>query len=187
MQYDFYAYKNDIKQILDFIFNELGLQLYDCYSEIGKAIIEYKNADDFFLHNDMSNKRSFDTLCLYHSKFGSQPTMRKISLNSGKIRYAMEGVNIIHLNFGVLEKEGLQLSFLLYHSKKSALKHNDQDIVSQVNWEEIAGVVRKLKYFINKKLTVKKMGKYPILNDANQLAESGCDLRCFNISLKDVI
>ncbi len=186
MNYNFFAYKNDIKLILDFIFNELELQVYDRYSEIGKELLEYKSTADVLAHNGTA-KSSLQMLSLYHDKFGLPPNIRTINLNSGKCRYATEGIGLISLHFGHLEDKGLQLSNLIHFTEKGAKKVASADRITQVHWQEINKVSRKLKQFIDKKLSVQKIGKYAILDDANQLLQSGVDLRCSNLSLQEVI
>jgi hypothetical protein len=49
MNYDFFADKADKLEILDFIFKDTDLHVYDLGSPYGQEICEYKTIDEIFL------------------------------------------------------------------------------------------------------------------------------------------
>ncbi len=59
MAYDFFASVDDKINLLDFIFNETDLKVFDHYSPYGEKICEYKNATEIFTKFDLEQGGKF--------------------------------------------------------------------------------------------------------------------------------
>jgi hypothetical protein len=187
MNYDFYADKIDKLEILEYIFDETDLRVFDLGSIPGERICEYTSANEinekFDLENGGSNSLTFQ---LWTSRFKAQPVFRKIELNPKNskeptFRYSTDGWGLIQLYFGGIKNQELNRSHIGHFNEKGALKLEGINLVngkvSNWDWKEIEVTSRKLKYQIHNRLTVKKLGSFGILNGADKLEKQGIKLR----------
>ena len=59
MTYDFFADKADKLEILDFIFKDTDLHVYDSYSPYGQGICQYKTVNEISSKFDLDNGDKF--------------------------------------------------------------------------------------------------------------------------------
>ena len=197
MNYSFYADFEDKIDILNFIFNELELKVFDSYSKPEKSIIEYKNTDDIISCVDLKNGTEYaQTFKLWHPNFSTDVLIEKINLNPEKcdghtFRYAIRGWGMIQLSFGGLDKNRLHPSSISHFNEKGALRKETSNHingkVSDWNWKEISRVSRKLKYHIEKKLIVEKINHFGILKTAYNSKENGIELAYGKANLNDLV
>ena len=115
MTYDFFADKTDKIEILEFIFKETDLFIYDLGSEYGKEICEYKTIEGIVAKFDLENERHpFMNFILWTSRHNGKPHFRKVQLdpkycNGHTFRYATEGWGLIQLYFGGQKNNELKL------------------------------------------------------------------------------
>ncbi|MBV4357597.1 hypothetical protein [Pinibacter aurantiacus] len=187
MTYDFFAEKEDKLNILDFIFNDTDLHVYDVSSAPDQQISEYKTSEDISSKFDLTNGAKFSvTFQLWSPRHNGKPTFRRISLdpkhcNGHTFRYATDGWGLIQLYFGGLKNNQLNLSHIGHFSEKGALKWQDEkslnEPVSAWDWKEIAATSRKLKNHIHNKLAIKKIGSLGVLPGAEKLELQGVELK----------
>lgn len=162
MTYDFFADESDKIKILEFIFNQTDLQVFDLYSELGQNICKYENIEDitskFDLKNGANPTLNFN---LWSPKHGGQIVFRKVKLdpkycNGHTFRYATEGWGLIQLYFGGLKNNQLTKSHIGHFNEKGALKWASmgdfKGKVSDWDWKAIQVTSRKLKYHIQHKM-----------------------------------
>jgi hypothetical protein len=187
MTYDFFADRNDKLQILEFIFNETDLRVYDSASAYGKEISEYKNAAEIASAFDLLNGGKFSqTFQLWTPRHAGKPVFRKIDLdpkhcNGHTFRYATDGWGLIQLYFGGIQANELHESHIGHFNEKGALKNERANSfngpVADWHWSEIQKTSTRLKYHIQKKLAVRSIGSFGILEGADQLSKSGIVLK----------
>ena len=187
MNYNFYANKEDKIEILDFIFNSTDLKVYDLNSPYNKEIAEYKNTSEILSKFDLEIGTEFAwTFQLWSKRHKSKPTFRRIELNpkhcdGNTFRYATNGLGLIQLYFGGIEKDGLNQSHIGHFSEKGAEKNELNNITSDKtkdwDWSEIKSTSTKLKYYIHSKLAIDKKGSCGILKGANNLIKTGTELK----------
>ncbi len=186
MTYDFFADKTDKIEILDFIFKDTDLQVYDLGSQYGKEICQYKTVDEITSKFDLHNGNKFAvTFQLWTPRHKGKPLFRKIDLdpkncNGHTFRYSTDGWGLIHLYFGGLENNELNQSHIGHFNEKEALKWEGTNkvngLVSLWDWAEIQSTSRKLKYQIHNRLATRKIGSFGVLSGADKFEKQGIKL-----------
>jgi hypothetical protein len=187
MTYDFFADKADKLDILEFIFKDTDLHVYDLSSAYGQEICQYKTVDEVSSKFDLDNGDKFAvTFQLWSPRHKGKPLFRKIDLdpkrcNGHTFRYSTEGWGLIQLYFGGLKNNELKHSHIGHFNEKGALKwdetNNVNGLVSSWDWTEIQATSRKLKYQIHNKLATRKIGSFGVLSGADKLEKQGIKLR----------
>jgi hypothetical protein len=187
MTYDFFADKADKLEILEFIFKDTDLHVYDLSSAYGQEICQYKTVDEVSSKFDLDNGDKFAvTFQLWSPRHKGKPLFRKIDLdpkrcNGHTFRYSTEGWGLIQLYFGGLKNNELKHSHIGHFNEKGALKwdetNNVNGLVSSWDWTEIQATSRKLKYQIHNKLATRKIGSFGVLSGADKLEKQGIKLR----------
>ena len=186
MNYDFFADKADKLKVLDFIFKDTDLQVYDLGSPYGQEICQYKTVAEISSKFDLEIDEFGTTFQLWTPRHGGEPIFRKVDLdpkrcNGHTFRYATDGWGLIQLYFGGLKNNELRHSHIGHSSEKRALIWEDinhsNGLVNSWDWTEIQVTSRKLKYQIHNKLATRKIGSFGVLSGANQLEIQGIKLR----------
>ncbi len=183
MNYNFFADKSDKIEILEYIFRETDLQLFDHSSSFGNKIKRYKTVDEITSNFDLENGGQFAvSFQMWSPKHKSKPFFRKINLkpkysNGYSFRYSTSGLGLIQLYLGGIEKGILNYSHIGHFNKKGALKNeaivDSNDRVMDWDWKVIQSTSRKLKYHIHEKMTVKNIGSLGVLKGAEELETNG--------------
>jgi hypothetical protein len=182
MTYNFYADRKDKLELLEFIFNETDLRVFDLSSLPGKRIWEYTSAKEidekFDLKNGGSNSATFQ---LWTSRYKGDILFRKIELDPKyskeyNYRYSTEGWGLIQLYFGGLKNGNLYYSHIGHFNEKGAQNWESTNAfngkVASWDWKEIEKSSRALKYQIQKKMSVSKIGSTDVMADAEILKNS---------------
>lgn len=179
MTYDFFADKDDKIQILDFIFRETDLQIFDLGSPYGQKVNQYKATEEVVSKFDLHNGDKFAvTFQLWTPRFKGDLVFRKVELdpkrcNGHRFRYSTDGWGLIQLNFGGVKNGELNRSHIGHQSQKRAIawETNKLDLgqVSTWNWSEVENVARGLKYQIHNKMTARKIESVGVLPGADKL------------------
>jgi hypothetical protein len=187
MTYDFFADKADKLKILDYIFNETDLQVYDLGSPYGQEICEYKSIEEISSKFDLDNGDKFAvTFQLWSPRHKGKPLFRKIDLdpkrcNGHTFRYSTDGWGLIQLYFGGLKNNELNQSHFGHFNESGALKNESSTAlngkVNDWDWSEIQATSRKLKYQIHNKLATRKIGSFGVLAGADILEKQGIIFR----------
>jgi hypothetical protein len=187
MTYTFFADKSDKLEVLNFIFKDSDLKIYDSYSDYEQEICEYKTIDDILSKFDLDNGGNFaNTFRLWTPRHEGKPIFRKVELNPESckghtFRYSTDGWGLIQLHFGGLKNHQLNYSQIGHFNEKGALQlegiNKVNGLVSAWNWTEIQATSRKLKYQIQTKLATRKIGNVGVLAGADKLEKQGIELR----------
>jgi hypothetical protein len=186
MSYNFFADKTDKLEILDFIFSEANLQVYDFGSNYEQKICQYRSSDAISSKFDLEIDEFGTTFQLWKPRHKGKPIFRKVDLdpkhcNGHTFRYLAEGWGLIQLHFGGLKHNELKRSHIRHFSEKGAIKcdstNNVKGFISSWDWAEIQSTSRKLKYHIHNKLAKRKIGGFGILSGADKLEKQGVKLR----------
>ena len=186
MNYDFFAALEDKKQVLNFVFNDLHLKVYDVYSALGQELNEYKNTDEIINSFRIETEAHLEILLhLWSPDFGGGVESEKITLDPRSckghtFRFSSEGWGLIQLYLGGVTSGFLKPCHLGHNSQKRALAwENTIKRTSRVddwNWKNIEQISRKLKYHIHNRLALRKEQAYGILPGADSLERSGIQL-----------
>jgi hypothetical protein len=187
MTYDFFADETDKIQILEFIFGETDLQVFDYASSPGQEICKYKNVDQISSKFDLVNGEKFAaTFNLWTPRHKGDILFRRVVLdpkrcNGQTFRYSTDGWGLIQLYFGGFKNNELNQSHLGHFNEKGAMKHEGSNSfngkVSNWDWKEIQLTSRKLKHYIHTRLAARKVGSFGVLVGAERLTKQGDALR----------
>lgn len=187
MTYDFFANKTDKLEILDFIFKETDLKIYDLGSPYGLEICEYNSVNDIDSKFDLDNGDKFAmTFQLWTPRHKGKPVFRKINLdpkhcNGHTFRYSTDGWGLIQLYFGGLKNNELNQSHIGHFTEREALKNENittfNGRVNSWDWTEIQSTSRMLKNYIHNKLSIRKIGSLGVLKGADLLEKNGTKFR----------
>jgi hypothetical protein len=128
MTYNFFADKTDKLIILDYIFSETDLRVFDLYSAIGEEICTYKSAEEIATKFDLENGDKFAvTFQLWAPRHRGKPAFRKIELDPKRckghtFRYSTDGWGMIQLYFGGMKNNLLHQSHIGHFNEKGAAK-----------------------------------------------------------------
>ena len=195
MTYDFFAGETDKIEVLNFIFAETDLRIFDLSSPYGQKISEYKSPDEISSKLDLKARdKTAISFQMWSPGFKAEPIFERVDLNprycdGHTFRYTTQGWGLIQLSFGgtqaveyvnISPYKYLALSHIGHFNQKGALRWEDINLINgKVNkwdWAEIEKTSRKLKYHIHNKLAVKKMGSRGILKGAEALQNEGFKL-----------
>ncbi len=184
MTYDFFANDADKITILEFIFKQTDLKVFDSYSAYGEEIVEYKNIDQISSNFDLvTGVLAFN---LWDPKHKGHVLFRKVNLdpkrcNGYTFRFSTNGWGLIQLQFGGLTSNDLYKSHIGHFNEKGASKWEGissfNGDVNQWDWLAIQKTSRNLKYYISNKLATRKVGGFGILPGADSLEKQGIKFR----------
>ena len=187
MTYNFFANKEDKIDILEFIFKETDLRVYDSSSHYGQEICEYKTVEEILAKYDLDYGDKFaTTFQLWTPRHKGEPIFDRINLdpkrcNGYTFRYSTEGWGLIQLYFGGIKNNELNQSHIGHFEEKGALKwestNKKNGLVDLWDWKEIQITSRKLKYHIHNKLATRKIGSLGVLKGADNLEKDGIKFR----------
>ena len=183
MTYDFFANKSDKINVLDFIFKETDLRIFDLASPYGQEVSEYTTSTEIASKFDLEHgAQSSVTFQLWTERFGGDIQFRKIDLdpkycNGHSFRYSTDGWGLIQLYFGGQKDSVLFYSHIGHFNEKAALKWETtthfNGKAKKWNWKEIERTSRKIKSQIHNKMSVRKIGSYGVLKGADNLNSDG--------------
>jgi hypothetical protein len=166
MTYDFLADKQTKIEILEFIFKETDLRVFDLSSSYGQEICEYKSVDEVTKKFDLVNGDKFAvTFQLWSPKFKGDILFRKVTLdpkhcNGHSFRYSTDGWGLIQLYLGGIKHDKQNESHIGHFNEKGALDRESTTTfngkVSNWDWTEIQKTSRTLKQKIQSLLTAKQ-------------------------------
>lgn len=184
MNYDFFADSTDKIQLLDFVFSETDLQVFDLYSDFDRKVSQYRSSNEVTEKFDLENGgQSSMVFQLWSPRFGGGFSFRRIELNPNfcnghTCRYRTEGWGLIQLHLGERNQNRLHYSHIGHFEEKGALKweevQKDKGAVGQWNWTEIKATSGKLRRQVEK-MAVNKIGSYRVMRGASELRENGVE------------
>ena len=126
MNYNFFADKADKINLLDFIFEETDLKIFDLASPYGQEVSEYKTTNEIITGFDLDiGGESCITFQLWSPRFGDTIVFRKVDLNpryckGHTFRYSTDGWGLIQLYFGG-QKDSVPAGFSQSHTLSKKL------------------------------------------------------------------
>jgi hypothetical protein len=184
MQFNFFALYNDKVEILTHIFKETQFKIFDHYSKPGEELREYKSVEEIALNYDLSDDKTNSVhLALWNLNYGETNIIRRVDLNpkycdGHTFRYAATGWSLQQLYLNGVSEGRLDYSTLKGFTEKGALEKDSYNPPPDrkahlLDWPKIRSDQRKLKSFIEKKLTARKINTYLILKAANFEIQNG--------------
>jgi hypothetical protein len=176
---DFYAVREDIKSVVEFLTHETDVRLFESYSEYGEELREFADFDDLCRVFDVGIDRHGNGLAillqLWSPSVMQSIDIRRIDLDPKKCdghtyRYSIEGWGLIQLYLGGAHERSITSSHYGHNSQKRAEKWAHAD---GVNWDALKKLSNRIQYHIRQRLAVAKVPGRPILPAAYQLLQNG--------------
>lgn len=183
MKYNFFADRTDKLRILQFIFSDTDLRVYDNYSLYGQEVCEYSTVDEIAEKFDLDNGDNFAvTFQLWSPRHKTKPVFGRIELDPKRsgghsFRFVTDCWGLIQLYFGGIKDNQLNHSHIGHFNERNALKweriRNLNGNVSDWDWSEIQHSSRRLKYHILNNLATRKIGSFGVLEGVQELEKNG--------------
>ena len=174
---DFYALAQDQSRLLDFIFSETDLMVYELSSEFDAKPRSFRSVAEIekFYNLGVQNSARFQ---LWSPSVMEAPVCRRIELTgvaNASFRYAVEGAGLIQLFFNGIESD------LIYHShyghwSEAGARSRSKHPADDVDWKSLSRISGKIQRFIRNRLSVAKLFARPILPDAFETIEKNFSL-----------
>jgi hypothetical protein len=189
MKYEFFAAASDKLELLDFIFKNTDLHIYDGNSQLGQEICEYTTVKEISSKFDLEHKNFLNfqlvgKFILWSPRFKVKPIFFKHELDpkhceGHTFRNAIGGWGLIQLDFGAIRPHNncLEISRIAHDTGKSELSKRAYSSQGTWDWKEIHATSSKLKKHIENKMVIKKIGGYPALLGALELKKKGIKVR----------
>jgi len=179
-QLDFYANRQDMFDVIDYMFDLSPMRLFEATSKVDQEIMEFKSSKELSDYHKRQGKHYPVFVRGYWESVTEQPESRRIKLNPaiGNFRYDFNGAGVFQLLQGRphdLAENSLNLSCFSHWNEKGALqraRYSDNDIM-RVNWAEFKSLSGKLHRHIRNNMFRAKLFKRPILNGAYSDLEKG--------------
>jgi hypothetical protein len=195
-QLEFFALHDDQAALLNFLFDEMRLRVFESYSDFGRELREFRSTGEiekcFALGMDIYGNGSVVLLQLWSLNATSDVEIRRIELNPIKcnghtFRYCIEGAGLMQLYLAGLHENCkdwrhrdiqpcrcVTVSHFGHFSEKGACA---KGYVSGVNWTEMRKASNRIQYHIRKRLGVARVPGRPVLAQAFEQAKSGYPLK----------
>jgi len=183
MSYDFFAAEEDKLILLNYIFSETDLQIFDLASEYGATVKEYKSVGEITSCFDMKDENLRDVyFLLWSPRFKGKVEFRKIDLDPRRckghtFRYNTGGWGLIQLYLHGINAGRLKASHIGHFNRAGAAKwaevNKAKGDVDLWDWSAIQKTSSHLKYLIHKKLSVKTIGSSGVMAGAERLEKNG--------------
>lgn len=179
---DFYAAGSDFGDVLEYVFTRSECQVFETYSPIGDELAEFTSVGQIAARYPVGTTRhTAPSVLLSLVAPGARRlvTKRRIDLESGSMRYTLEGWGIIHLHLGGVGPKGLVHSHTNHNSEKRARAWAPAAPhlapVEAWNWKEVAGISNRFNAHI-RRLAVSKIGSRPVLPAASKVLQTARSL-----------
>lgn len=180
---DFFAAEADQKSVLDFLFSETDVRVFESYSDPDSELREFRSSAElaamFPLGLDRHGNGNAILLQLWSPsvmrslsiiRFALNPT----SCNGHTFRYRIDGGGLIQLYLGGVCGEVVTRSHYGHQSQSRAAAWTVDD---GVNWHELKTLSSGIQYHIRKRLATAKARTCPVLPQAHELARRGYALK----------
>ena len=181
---DFYATGSDLKQVIEFVFDELECRVYELSSAPDHELREFSSAGEVLSSEGFGvckGTAQSTYLQLWPRNAAGEVTIRKIVLDpkacsGATFRYQIGGWGLIQLYLGGINNNRVIHSHTNHNSEKRALSwastYDDLGAVSAWNWKEVSRASSKLNRYI-RKIAVSKISSRPVLSEAHHELQAG--------------
>ena len=182
-QLEFFGLNDDHRQIIEFLFTETDVHIFELYSNFGQTLREFKSWGDlqtaFDIGQDKHGHGWATLLSLWSPAVMADPNIRRVKLDPTHchgftFRYTIGGWGAFQFYLGGLHERIITKSHFGHLTERGA---RARGYVSGVNWPALAKLSNKVRYHISKRLAVAKVPGRPVLPEAYKLYLEGCELK----------
>ncbi len=196
---NFFAATTDLIQMLDFVFSQPEVTLFEMYSQYDMRLRNFSSTQELLDHYqigmDQYGNGKQHTFQLWSSLVMPRPNPKRIELTPGAVkgytfRYAMYGYGLMQLYLGGRYGDGITPSYFGHDTEHRARvsAQRDQTQVDRIDWHEFNKLSGKIQYLLRRKLSPAQASSYLVLNEAYKMYRDGFNLstgknaRTYNIA-----
>jgi hypothetical protein len=197
-QLDFYGTKEDIVELLDFMFDISKMKLFEARSIIDGEIREFVSGKDLLDSDHIEDNHGRISVVGWWTSVTDKPFIkkRKLNPNVGNFRYTAEGVGTFRIHQGELmdlAENSMNRSTLIHWNEAGAKEraYDLEDEVEEINWKEfrrLSGIVHR---HVRNKMYIAQLNKAPILSGAFKHLIKGGNIwglpRIYNIDSCEIV
>jgi hypothetical protein len=186
----FYAAREDIVTLLEFVYGETDCRVFEAYSEYDRALREFGSIAEldsvFTLGTDNFHRGLVTHLSLWSPATGGGPTIERFELSvpGHTHRHTVGGSDVMELQLGGVGPKGISPSRFAHTARPRAEAVRDGHAVpslAEVDWDELERLSRRIRTRIRRLATAKWGSRRmrpvrPILPHAERLWHQGLDL-----------
>jgi hypothetical protein len=179
---DFYALRDDVRELVRFVFEETDARVFESYSEYDAELREFRSFDElssaFRLGSDPHGHGHAVSLQLWFPSVMRDVEFERITLKlkGPSFRYRVSGVGLVQLDLGGQSGSVISESHYGHWSEAGARQRATGD-VDAVNWSTLSRISGRIQRHIRTKLAVAKVRGRPILPAAFAALQGGIGLR----------
>jgi hypothetical protein len=173
---DFYALKDDLRQLFKFIFAETDIVAYELSSAFDQEARRFESLDQLEAAYNLGTYRA-GYLQLWSPSIIKHPVIRRIALKipGHTFRYAVEGAGLMQLYLDGLDK-GVVYHTHFGHWNEAGARQRSVHSADDCNWRELSKISGKIQRHIRVKLAVGKLHACPGLSQAFDAVQHGARL-----------
>ncbi len=177
---DFFAARDDLFALFDFLFAETDVRVFDLYSDFGEGLREYTSAKQIdAVHQiglDQTGIRGSVPLTLWSPSAVQTPTIKTMISHLPDLgaRQRLEAAGLMQLYLGGVKEYRIAKTHFGHYEEKGARVWWG-DATNLTDWVMLAKTCRKIQYHIRKRLAVTGIenAPLPILPHALRLLQQG--------------
>src|SRR5688572_17134601 len=182
-QLDFFAVRDDHRQVVEYLYGETDFRVYELYSEFGQEIREFKSFADldgtFDIGRDKHGQGYSVLLSLWSPTVMNSPHVTRVELDPKHcdgftFRFTMGGWGAVQLYLGGLHENVITKSHFGHWAERGARARGYR---SGVDWKALAKLSNRVRYHISKRLAAAKVPGRPVLPAAYKLHLEGYELK----------
>lgn len=182
----FYAIGGDLRSLMDFVFSEMPVRVFESASELNRDLLEFRSTDELALQRQLGRCKGVNQsvlLQLWPIEASSEVRFERGEWVNRKgqpeKRTQIKGWGLIQLYLGGESEKGLVHSYTNHNTMTRAMNWSDtyQEQLGHPlawNWDEVTRTSRKLINYVRRN-AVKKHGSRPVLEMAASALSSGKD------------
>ena len=187
----FYAVQEDIRVILDFVFENTDCRVFESDSIPDQNLREFTTTEDLIsaldIGSDPHGQGVNNRIALWSPSFSPEVKIRRIDLDPKrcaphKFRFTVEGWGLLYLSFGGIFHTSITHSCFTHNSEKRArtwesVQFDKYGAVDEWDWNAVQKLSGKISYLIRRKLASSKIEAWPILEFADKMYRENYSLK----------
>jgi hypothetical protein len=180
---DFFAVRQDHRQIIDFLFSETDFRIFELYSEFGQELREFTTYGElisaFEIGRDKHGHGYAVLLSLWSPSVMRSPHITRVRLDpkhcdGHTFRYTTGGWGAVQFYLGGRNQRVITKSHFGHFSERGARSRGYR---SGVDWKAFSKLSNRVTYHISRRLAVAKVPGRPVLPAAYKLHLAGFELK----------
>jgi hypothetical protein len=180
---DFFAVREDLALVLDYVYSETDLRVFESYSELGRELREFRSVDELVaaypLGEDPGGNGSAILLMLWSPSVMRELRISRIELdpahcNGHTFRHRIDGGGLIAFYPGGLSGRVITRTHLGHQSQARAAKWQADE---GIDWAALKSLGGRIAHHVRKRLATGKAHGACVLPAAMRLAAAGHELK----------